>query len=898
MADYNPEVAQQFEREMLAAGKSVEEVKKSLELLEKAAKKVGISLQDFDKFNKELKKNTTTMGGLFTEMVTGRKQFKDLSYTLDNLNNDIEEMEDQIEKANDAQKLALRIEQEKLIANRQAVQQVVAHNAAQKAAIDSTVLFGKGLASVGGVAAKTIGGFAKGLQDGSSAFGLAGGIMEGAIDGMNAGAQAVGGGMSAAGQAMATSTNPKIKTLGIVAGVAGSAVVALGDAAASAGKFIVGFMVKQLEQTVTSFQQVSSVGATFAGGMTEMVNSAGEAGLTVKQFSDVLKNNREQFADSGLGMTEAAKKMGSTFKAGGDGMRKQLLNLGYTYEEQAGLVADIMADMRKANSAQLQDPQAIAVATQDYAKNLKTIAAITGEDARAKMEETRKANAQVVFRQKLMELDKQYPGTFKNTMQAMSTMTAAQQQNLRETIVFGNVINKAGAVATATSEAMGNEVGGMAERIKSGNIATQQGLEESQRFQAQKSDQFRKEVESGQHNAISMASMAGANIEAAKLQEEQLRRSDKFTEDGIKSIQSNTTAQANANDELTNNTVSAAKAAQQMAVDLQNLVLPQLTEFSKLSKTILDEISKQIGKFKEETGKESLWDKVKDYGGAMIEGAMTGGQLGAAGGAVAGMGIGSIPGAVVGGVGGAIAGATIAGGTKAYERNKAGGTAATKATASAPPGTAGSLQASPPAPSAALPVTGKSGETAKPTITKLADFLKFGGNTGDEAHFNQLEPAVKTNFIAMAQEYFAQTGKMLQINSAFRTPEEQAAVNSGSNPKAAPGKSLHNVGRALDINSTQVADLKGTGLLGKYGFGPLAGDPPHIQALDGGGAIEGAEVALVGEKGPELVSGPASVTSRADTSELFNRMNSTLEAMLRVLKDQHGTSEKILWATS
>jgi hypothetical protein len=192
-------------------------------------------------------------------------------------------------------------------------------------------------------------------------------------------------------------------------------------------------------------------------------------------------------------------------------------------------------------------------------------------------------------------------------------------------------------------------------------------------------------------------------------------------------------------------------------------------------------------------------------------------------------------------------------------------------------------------------IMGASRNAAKENPT---DFIKFGGGTGDQAHFDQLDPKVRTQFMSMAQAYYTKTGKMLQINSAFRSPEEQAKVNSGTNPKAAPGKSLHNVGRALDINSTQVADLQSLGMLGKYGFGPLAGDPPHIQALDGGGSIEGAEVALVGEKGPELVSGPASVTSRSNTSELFNKMNSNLEAMLRVLKDQHSTSEKILYATS
>jgi hypothetical protein len=179
-----------------------------------------------------------------------------------------------------------------------------------------------------------------------------------------------------------------------------------------------------------------------------------------------------------------------------------------------------------------------------------------------------------------------------------------------------------------------------------------------------------------------------------------------------------------------------------------------------------------------------------------------------------------------------------------------------------------------------------------------SDFIKFGSGTGDQSHFDKVEPGVRQQFMAMAQAYYTKTGKMLQINSAFRSPEEQAAVNSGSNPKAAPGKSLHNVGRALDINSTQVADLQSLGMLGKYGFGPLAGDPPHIQALDGGGQIEGAEVALVGEKGPELVSGPASVTSRADTSKIFSEMNSNIKALLKVMRDHKDISEKTLWAQS
>jgi len=119
---------------------------------------------------------------------------------------------------------------------------------------------------------------------------------------------------------------------------------------------------------------------------------------------------------------------------------------------------------------------------------------------------------------------------------------------------------------------------------------------------------------------------------------------------------------------------------------------------------------------------------------------------------------------------------------------------------------------------------------------KLEDIIKFGTGTGDMNHFQSMDPNVANAFTAMAKEYFDRFGKQLQINSAYRTPEEQAAVNSGNNPKAAPGKSLHNIGRALDINSDQVQALLSSGLLQKYGFQPLQGDPPHIQygARDGG----------------------------------------------------------------
>jgi hypothetical protein len=85
---------------------------------------------------------------------------------------------------------------------------------------------------------------------------------------------------------------------------------------------------------------------------------------------------------------------------------------------------------------------------------------------------------------------------------------------------------------------------------------------------------------------------------------------------------------------------------------------------------------------------------------------------------------------------------------------------------------------------------------------------------------------------AMGQEYFEKTGKKININSGYRSMEEQAALFK-SKPKgmaAKPGSSLHNFGLAVDIPSNTANDLDQMGLLSKYGFErPIANEKWHIQ---------------------------------------------------------------------
>jgi hypothetical protein len=89
----------------------------------------------------------------------------------------------------------------------------------------------------------------------------------------------------------------------------------------------------------------------------------------------------------------------------------------------------------------------------------------------------------------------------------------------------------------------------------------------------------------------------------------------------------------------------------------------------------------------------------------------------------------------------------------------------------------------------------------------------------DTVHMEGLHPSVYNNFMGMAQEYNQSTGKNIQVNSAFRTFDEQTQLYRQNPKKAArPGHSLHETGLAIDIQPSDADKAANLGLMNKYGF--------------------------------------------------------------------------------
>jgi hypothetical protein len=128
-------------------------------------------------------------------------------------------------------------------------------------------------------------------------------------------------------------------------------------------------------------------------------------------------------------------------------------------------------------------------------------------------------------------------------------------------------------------------------------------------------------------------------------------------------------------------------------------------------------------------------------------------------------------------------------------------------------------------------------------------FLGFGGD-GSAASESDLEkyvrlnpgvdikglnPQMKTRLAGMSKEYYDQTGKKIQLNSGYRSPEEQAKLYAKLGPpKAAPpGRSRHESGLAVDMNSVDANKATELGLMQKYGFTrPVRGESWHVEPIE------------------------------------------------------------------
>jgi hypothetical protein len=154
---------------------------------------------------------------------------------------------------------------------------------------------------------------------------------------------------------------------------------------------------KEFQKRANQLFLFMSAGGSFAGGISEMGQLANQSGIGIEMFTKSVVAARPSIIAMGLSVGDATKllsrsmaALGTTVGRSGKVVRDELLALGYNYEQQGIVLAQYMAQL-KATGVNLAAvaPAQLASQTATYAKHLKVISDITGQDAARLMDQAR-----------------------------------------------------------------------------------------------------------------------------------------------------------------------------------------------------------------------------------------------------------------------------------------------------------------------------------------------------------------------------------------------------------------------------------------------------------------------------------------------------------------------------
>jgi Sec-independent protein translocase protein TatA len=552
--------------------------------LKKLADTFGISDAELSNFvktigksNKEFKKS---ISDLEKEVNKGTKGYVEQQKLIDELNDSLKELGD---TTNDIEKNAKKEELTKQRDN-------LANSALMKGTSeDVAAAFSKssGIIVVGAAQ------FVKGLQANNSAAQLSADLFKGAIDIMAGGAKSIGSVTEKIGDKMLASASPLISGIGLVVAGAGMIVNASAQTAAAIAKFGVDVMQVEVEKTYKAFNSMSASGALFADGMTGMRTAAHQAGMTVELFAGVLKNQSENIAASGFGITEGAKRIGGALDNGGISMRQGLLNLGFGMEEQAELVAETMRTMRGSTAGPLRaSNQQVAEQTQKYAENLRIIASITGEDAKKKMAQVQDEANQLSFQQKLSTKS---AGEQADIMNAFGNMNTLQRKNFMDMVNFGGVINTEGAIAASLSGGLRDSVSEAYQNYLKGTLDDETMRSTNARQNGRMQKEALDQVGIGLAGA---AGIPGVASDLAKSLMQMVNEVKSGTPEAIKAAEDNAKKQKETTDAFTQSVTGAEVAAMKLKVALEVALTDSIVMYAETSVLMLNTVVQSIDAIK------------------------------------------------------------------------------------------------------------------------------------------------------------------------------------------------------------------------------------------------------------------------------------------------------------
>lgn len=234
-----------------------------------------------------------------------------------------------------------------------------------------------------------------------------------------------------------------------VAGLA-SMTGALGDATNFLANNVMPVFNTYVKSLSTGFKEAASAGGLFVGGLTELQSTAIAAGVNTETFGKLL---REQSANLQLfggdvvnGGRRVAQVTQQLAKNLGPNYQQMFVQMGYSVQEIPGIIAQVGADVSRTMGGATNEQ--VARAVQDYAKNLRVIADLTGQDAKTLQEKAANEFKDLRYRQFLSDLQERFGPLYRRQFEMQAAaLPEAELKLLKEKIAGqGNIYSQAGGI--------------------------------------------------------------------------------------------------------------------------------------------------------------------------------------------------------------------------------------------------------------------------------------------------------------------------------------------------------------------------------------------------------------------------------------------------------------------
>lgn len=378
------------------------------------------------------------------------------------------------------------------------------------------------------------------VSQGGSGFQMAAAALENAVNQMHAVQSTLSQIAISAGQSLGQLGGKFAPLAGMALGALGHAAQAAADAQKMLAMAQIRIMAQEGDKLIKTHYQLTQTGVIFGNGMQGLIDATKGTKLRLEEMSAVVSENRDTFSRLGIGMSQATKLIGGVAKilasTTGQFARadRQLLALGYSYQEQAELAAETAAMMSR--GGQRVGEKQVAEATMEMAKNMRLVAEVAGEDMKEKRKTIRAEQEKFAINAALAKMSRDEPQKYKQYMAQLDGMSDAQRKASYEMLVYNTVRDKDVALQIALNKGFKKTFEENQAALKNGTAGTKQAVAAEQKNSRETTDGY---IAMGA--TVGKANMALGSLESlAQAASKELDRSTKLinvsVEEALKNI--------------------------------------------------------------------------------------------------------------------------------------------------------------------------------------------------------------------------------------------------------------------------------------------------------------------------------------------------------------------------